>query len=294
MAPKSSPLPSSSSQKTKQQSISSFFAPKPSPVVKAAPAKPESSPTNGATTEAQISLSDDEDSLPAPCTSHLGHKRVVDDSDNEQEDNGRSSPKRARLAASNVWNDTNEGAPRASLVQASSADVNAAKRPKASERTSKYLFSSSPVAGDENEGEEEDTAAAKQRKEELHRRFVKKLGRPDSFAELRRRNKIIPEDTADGQEGDEEDVEEDAPKPTKGRKGTASKRAGKLTPMQQQYLDLKRKHLDTILVVEVGYKFQIYGEDARIASKELGIVCIPGKFKYDERQSQIPSNALVN
>ncbi|KAH8731433.1 DNA mismatch repair protein MSH3 [Phaeosphaeriaceae sp. PMI808] len=56
--------------------------------------------------------------------------------------------------------------------------------------------------------------------------------------------------------------------------------------MEMQYLDIKRKHLDTVIVMEVGYKFKFLGEDARIASKELGIVCIPGKFRYDEHPSE--------
>lgn len=56
--------------------------------------------------------------------------------------------------------------------------------------------------------------------------------------------------------------------------------------MEKQFLDIKRKHLDTILIVEVGYKFKFFGEDARVAAKELSIVCIPGKFRYDEHPSE--------
>jgi len=47
--------------------------------------------------------------------------------------------------------------------------------------------------------------------------------------------------------------------------------------------------MDAILIVEVGYKFKFFGEDARIAAKELGIVCIPGKFRFDEREYHDPS-----
>jgi DNA mismatch repair ATPase MutS len=50
--------------------------------------------------------------------------------------------------------------------------------------------------------------------------------------------------------------------------------------------------MDTVLVVEVGYKFRFFGEDARIAAKELSIVCIPGKFRYDERALSPFSNVL--
>jgi DNA mismatch repair protein MSH3 len=58
--------------------------------------------------------------------------------------------------------------------------------------------------------------------------------------------------------------------------------------MELQILDIKRKHMDTLLIVEVGYKFKFYGEDARTAAKELSIVCIPGKYRYDERKNPNP------
>lgn len=84
----------------------------------------------------------------------------------------------------------------------------------------------------------------------------------------------------EGEEGEEED--EPAPPPTKGKMG--KKGGSKLTPMEKQVIEIKRKHMDTVLVIEVGYKFRFFGDDARIAAKELGIVCIPGKFRFDERE----------
>jgi DNA mismatch repair protein MSH3 len=152
--------------------------------------------------------------------------------------------------------------------------------------TSKYMFSSSPPARDENH-DEDDVIATQQQKARLHEKFVRKLGRPDSFAELRRKNRIISEENGESGVGaEEEEEEEETPKPARGNKGASAKKSGsKLTPMEKQYLDIKRKHLDTVIVMEVGYKFKFFGEDARIASKELGIVCIPGKFRYDERKS---------
>jgi DNA mismatch repair protein MSH3 len=274
MAPKSSQSSQGLTQRSKQQTISSFFTPKPSQTPKAPP-----KPAAAAVTEQPAHISDDEDTLPAQ-PSIPARKRSVE-TQSHDEDSGPSPPsKRVRLA-----NDD----PRPSLGQASATSLNVAKNPKITERTSKFLFSSSPVVRDENEAED-DAAATQRQKEKLHDKFVKKLGRPDSFAELRRRNKIISEDNANGEEGegdDEEDEEEPAPKPTKGRKGAATKKAGqKLTPMEMQYLDIKRKHLDTVIVMEVGYKFKFFGEDARVASKELGIVCIPGKFRYDEHPSE--------
>ncbi|KAF1838599.1 DNA mismatch repair protein MSH3 [Decorospora gaudefroyi] len=280
MAPKSSQSQPKSSQKGTQKTISSFFAPKPSQTPKRAPPAPSPPATNGTTQQP----SDDEDSLPLRPSrpqSNPRHKRTIDEDGEDQEDSERSSPpKRVRLANSN--------SPRPSLAQTSAASLNAPKPPNITDRTSKFLFSSSPPTRDENRPEEEDAAASQKEKARLHAKFVKKLGRPDSFAELRRRNKIISEDNTNGDEGEAEEDEDDEPppKPTKGKKGAASKKPNKLTPMEIQYLDIKRKHLDTVIVMEVGYKYKFFGEDARTASKELGIVCIPGKFRYDEHPSE--------
>jgi DNA mismatch repair protein MSH3 len=254
------------SQRSKQQTISSFFTPKPSQAPKAVP-KPAPAITEGIGPN-----SDDEDALPVrqPATAR---KRSIDEhvEDEDADSNRASPPKRVRATNNDV-----------ALVQTSSTNLNTPKPPKLTERTSKYLFSSSPAVRNENAAE--DDAATQRQKERLHEKFVKKLGKPDSFAELRRRNKIISADNANGEEGEgddeEEDEEESAPKPAKGKKGAVTKKASKLTPMELQYLDIKRKHLDTVIVMEVGYKFKFFGEDARTASKELGIVCIPGKFRY--------------
>ncbi|KAF1953860.1 hypothetical protein CC80DRAFT_476699 [Byssothecium circinans] len=257
MAPKSSPFSSSSSQK-KQQTISSFFAPKPSPAVKPAAAKPTPPTLPTPAANAPNAVSDGEEELPVSrSANNRPKKRVID----EEEDDVCSSPKRVRFG-----NDLNE------------ADLNTTKQQRRGDRTSKFIFSSSPSVRDEN-GEEEDAVPQKV-KDDLHRKFVKKLGRPESLAELRQRKK--PDETETG-EGDNEEEEDEPPKPAKGKKGA---KTGKLTPGEKQYLDIKRKHLDTILVVEVGYKFYVYGEDARIASKELGFFCIPGKYRYDEHPSE--------
>ena len=177
-----------------------------------------------------------------------------------------------------------------------STTANEIKNPKAPQHASKYAFSSSPLRDEENLEEDDET---KRRKESLHRKFVKKLGRPDSIAEIKRRNWVISEETAQDQSDveDDEDADEDpAPKPaSKGRKGVGAKKgAGKLTPMERQFLDIKGKHLDTLMVMEVGYKFVFWGEDARVAAKELSIVCIPGKFRFDEHPSEAHLNRFAS
>lgn len=136
-------------------------------------------------------------------------------------------------------------------------------------RTDKYIFNgSAPVENIEPEDEE-----TKQQRRRLHEKFVRRLGQQV--------NRHWEEN--DGAQQDEDGEDEDEPVPAKSRKKGA--KTGKLTPMELQYLDIKRKHMDAIIIVEVGYKFLFYGEDARIAAKELGIFCVPGKLRYDERES---------
>jgi DNA mismatch repair protein MSH3 len=150
-------------------------------------------------------------------------------------------------------------------------------------RTSKYLFTSSPQQENVTENE---TPEDLQRKERLHEKFIKKLGKPDSIADIKRRNRALFEDEPAEEDVDDEPPEEPKPAP-KGKKGVAAKKgSSKLTPMEKQVLEIKRAHMGTLLVVEVGYKFRFFGEDARIAAKELSIVCIPGKFRYDEHPSE--------
>ncbi|KAI1299117.1 muts domain V-domain-containing protein [Xylaria venustula] len=155
-------------------------------------------------------------------------------------------------------------------------------------RTERYLYDgSSPRDGQSTApGDEQpqDTVQERKRKEELHRKFVQKLGRPDSIALMKRRNHQPDDETQALNEDGEDEDEDGPPQPAKAKKKGA--KTGKLTPMEIQFLDIKRVHMDTLLIVEVGYKFKFFGEDARVAAKELSIVCIPGKFRYDEHPSE--------
>jgi DNA mismatch repair protein MSH3 len=257
------------SQKKKQQSISSFFTPRPSQPV--ASARPTPGPP---VVQAELDNASPRRVSPLP-------KRRMDttsDEENREPDPKRqrpspNAPSPPRIAPAVPPKDT----PSSGSAQSPRPTPDAAH---ASQRTSKYIFSSSParLADDEPVSPE-----GRKQKELMHRRFVQKLGKPDSIAEIKRRNKHIIEGAAENGE-DEEGLEDDepAPKSTKGKKGGA-RANGKLTPLDLQVLDIKRKHGDTIIAVEVGYKFRFFGEDARVVAKELGLVCIPGKFRFDER-----------
>lgn len=147
-------------------------------------------------------------------------------------------------------------------------------------RAERYLYDGSSSQPVETDNDPE----IKQRHQELHRKFVKKLGHPDSLVWRGRQREDTTTADAEDAENDDADQDEEPPAPlAKGKKKGA--KSGKLTPMEIQFLDIKKKHMDTVLIVEVGYKFRFFGEDARIAAKELSIVCIPGKMRYDERTS---------
>jgi DNA mismatch repair protein MSH3 len=211
----------------------------------------------------------------------------------ETSGNGNGRPSRAAKRAKPVPNDVDDdggGGEDDHAGDASNAPAEILST--SSSRTDRYAYNADRSAADlpAHGGDGED-AAVKRKKEELHRKFVKKLGHPDSMSMLRRRElhggNESPGLDADDEDGGGDADEEETPPPTKAKK--KGSKTGKLTPMEIQFLDIKRKHMDTILVVEVGYKFRFFGEDARIAAKELSIVCIPGKFRYDERTQISPS-----
>ncbi|KAJ7940789.1 muts domain V-domain-containing protein [Mycena leptocephala] len=45
------------------------------------------------------------------------------------------------------------------------------------------------------------------------------------------------------------------------------------TPLEKQVLRLKQDNPRVLLMIEVGYKYKFFGEDAKVAAKELGMVC---------------------
>ncbi|XP_040379670.1 DNA mismatch repair protein MSH3 [Oryza brachyantha] len=47
------------------------------------------------------------------------------------------------------------------------------------------------------------------------------------------------------------------------------------TPLEQQVIDLKARHPDVLLMIEVGYRFRFFGEDATVAASVLGIIAHP-------------------
>ncbi len=261
--------PAKSSDK-KQASLTSFFTRK---------------TANGLSQLTQSPPGSSQDAVPEP-----SKKRPLEETvDSGNEKPGRT-PKRPKP-------DLNDELPSSPPISKPPAKARQPDEPSgsASSRAGRYAYDasrpSSSAAAQHSEDEDEVT---KRKKEELHRKFVKKLGHPDSMARSKRLDSHVENETGanDGEEAEDPDEDEQPAASKTKKKGS---KTGKLTPMEIQFLDIKRAHMDTVLIVEVGYKFKFFGEDARIASKELSIVCIPGKFRYDERElfpSRTPRTAF--
>jgi DNA mismatch repair protein MSH3 len=115
---------------------------------------------------------------------------------------------------------------------------------------------------------------------ERHALFVEKLGRrfiPREGGRVYERVGIVGDDGDAGEANDADaDADEDdtAGKNTRGKKSSSSKASSsvaKLTPLETQVKKCKADHPGVLLLIEVGYKFHFYGEDAEIASKVLNI-----------------------
>ncbi|EAU34782.1 hypothetical protein ATEG_04335 [Aspergillus terreus NIH2624] len=254
--------PSSQNLKRKQQTISSFFTKKPQST------KPEES--HGADEKQRTNGAEEVGN------ENRAPPHTADAAEEDDDDIVAPAPKRARTNAHRQkdTDQTSDGPPRI------------AEPPKSSQRTELAKFASSPAgAAEPEEMDEEEAQERKKEREKLHKQFVRRLGGPDCLIGINRH--VSGEADPALEEAAEADEDEEAVQapPAKG-KAAAKKGGGKLTPMERQIIDMKRKHMDKILAVQVGYKFRFFGEDARVAAKELSIVCIPGKFRFDEHPSE--------
>lgn len=294
----------SSSQAAKQTSIASFFVPKSgSSTPKKTVVVPPEEKKDTKRTSKKSTKESSETRRREVATKSTGKKRKtldrdenVDDGDFQEEDidmehesdispeartNIRKPSSKRPLAAEDSNSPSNNTAKRArTSISASPPPIPSShgERTKITGRTAKFQF------GSQAQREELDPASQK-RKEELHEKYVRKLGRGSAIRAGPGRD-VEHEDLTIGSEGEEEEEEEPAPVSKKGKGPIKPVKKKKLTPMEQQVIDLKRQHPDVLLVVEVGYKFRFFGEDARVAAKELSIVCIPGKMRFDEHSSE--------
>lgn len=179
---------SSQSSAKKQQSISSFFtkptAAKTPPALTPKTSNASTRSLAGDNDESLFVASDEEDDVRPPTKRNSNtpkHGR-------EDEPNAPACKRARRSDAQEDDSTTTSLSPAVNEngitpdKQLSSVTANEIKTPKASKHTSKYIFSSSPVRDEEDEKDDEET---KRRKARLHEKFVKKLGRPDSIAEIK-------------------------------------------------------------------------------------------------------------
>ncbi|KAI9328780.1 DNA mismatch repair protein msh3, partial [Obelidium mucronatum] len=83
---------------------------------------------------------------------------------------------------------------------------------------------------------------------------------------------------ADMDEAGGEDDGEEAVQPRKNsRTPSKSAQKTKYTPLELQYLEIRKKNPGVVLAVEVGYKYRFFEEDALTAAKELNIVAYMDK-----------------
>ncbi|EAW11861.1 mismatch repair protein MSH3 [Aspergillus clavatus NRRL 1] len=266
--------PASQSFKRKQPTISSFFTKKP-PTSQEKAQEPEDEP---AASRRQFANALDKATR---VKEHGAPAERDEEQEEEEEDIVAPAPKRIKT------NGVHEKEPASAAKEVSSASRPAPPLA-SSQRTELYKFASSPADGagaGVDRPEDPETKQRQAERERLHQLFVKKLGGADCAVGIgRSAGGDAPSGAEEAAEGDED--EEVAPAPA--AKGRGSKKAGggKLTPLEKQVIEIKRKHMDTVLVIEVGYKYRFFGEDARIAAKELSIVCIPGKMRFDEHPSE--------
>ncbi|KAE8152579.1 DNA mismatch repair protein msh3 [Aspergillus avenaceus] len=255
--PSSQPSSSPPNPKGKQATISSFFTKKPQPLQ-----RNSSNSVNGKprAIETQTKTKTEPEGI---------KRNGADIDDDDDDDVVIPAPKRARTNRSQTQE--NQQGPK----DTSTAHQDHPGPSNGIQRTDLSQFTSSPNAESENKERTKE-------REKLHQQFVRRLGGADCLIGIGRNSvaEAAQEEVAEGEEDD------DLPPPPPKGKAAAKKSGSKLTPMERQVVDIKRKHSDTVLVVEVGYKFRFFGEDARTAAKELNIVCIPGKFRFDEHPSE--------
>ncbi|BGP29936.1 hypothetical protein JCM10296v2_001688 [Rhodotorula toruloides] len=74
-----------------------------------------------------------------------------------------------------------------------------------------------------------------------------------------------------------------------GGKSSSEGKKVKYTPFEQQVLALRKAHPGVLLVIEVGYKFRFFDEDAQVASRILNIACFPSQHMLT---ASIPTHRL--
>jgi len=69
-----------------------------------------------------------------------------------------------------------------------------------------------------------------------------------------------------------------------------------ITPLRQQYLDIKQKYRDCILMFRLGDFYEMFDEDAEIAARELDLVLTGRAVSKSDRvpMAGVPHHAVEN
>ncbi|XP_030832222.1 DNA mismatch repair protein Msh3 [Strongylocentrotus purpuratus] len=70
---------------------------------------------------------------------------------------------------------------------------------------------------------------------------------------------------------------------------TSRVKKSQYTPLEQQFMKIKESYTDTVLLVECGYRYRFFGEDAEIASRDLNIFC---HLDHNFMTASIPTHRL--
>ncbi|KAL5529107.1 hypothetical protein ACEPAG_5081 [Sanghuangporus baumii] len=87
------------------------------------------------------------------------------------------------------------------------------------------------------------------------------------------KSKIFPS----GKQKGKENTQKLFAKPTKKSMEEVGPSGQTYTPLEKQVMALKKKYPDAILMIEVGYKYRFFGEDAKVASEVLNIAHFPDR-----------------
>ncbi|KAJ3015114.1 Mismatch repair protein msh3 [Thoreauomyces humboldtii] len=273
---------------SKQPTISSFFfAPKPTPNAAPLPGKPPTPLTSNPVTPTKTGDGDripeaSEHVLPAtssptvtdsPATPARGRirRRPLIASDDEDEDEDE--------------NTTMSTLPALQPDPAMSMIVDPPAQKTQSRRTESFRFDPKnvrPTSGDENVSQETPERVR------LRNRFLQKFTIDERSSHGEAVQDLVHEVSEP-----EEDVEAEKPKRIIGRpmpkKAPVKPKKSPYTPLEQQFLEIKATATDCLLFIEVGYKFRLFGDDAKVAAKELNIVAYKDHAMYT---AGIPTHRL--
>lgn len=128
------------------------------------------------------------------------------------------------------------------------------------------------------------------RDERRRKRFEAKLGRLEENSYFMRRTGGSGGGGDDDDSGSPGGTKDSGPYSLHGRTPAKSAKANpRYTPLERQYVEIKAKNRGTLLMVECGYKYRFFGEDADIASK----VCrIYSYFDHNFNTASFPAVRL--